>query len=91
MFQTSDSPLPFEPARDGARRPVPVGLVMTDGETWVVVGCWGRALLDEVDLPAGDGAPPARICREVLPDGRLRIGGLEPGREQFLDDLLGVG
>ena len=85
------------PREDGRNRqplecPLAVGLVTTGDEAWVVVAkVLGGAPSEELDLPARCGTSRTSLCHEVLSDGRLRMGPMEPGGERFLDALLGGG
>jgi hypothetical protein len=70
-------------------RPVAVGLVTTGRETWVVFSARAvdPAEIDRPVLAASDRT--MRICREVLADGRVRIGAVDAPRARLLAGYLG--
>lgn len=72
-------------------RAVPVGCVTIDRETWVVVARReAEVARGEIDRPERRGrARPMRICREVLEDGRIRLGRVDPRRDAQLLGFLG--
>ena len=87
MFESTEAE--FDPGRAAwPSTPIPVGLVTTDEEIWVVV-CRGACVrLDEIDRPAVEATPRMSICREVRSDGTLRIARMDVRREPFLNDVL---
>ena len=87
MIESTDALLDLEVA---VRRPraVPVGLVTTDDEIWVVVSRGPLVSTEEIDRPASELSDALSICREVRPDGTLRLARIDVEREPFLKEIL---
>ena len=68
-----------------------VGLVTTDRAIWIVMANPLGADPREIDRPVRAASLPMRICHEVLPDGRVRMGEIDSERESLLSDVLDEG
>ena len=77
--------------RSVAVRPSAVGMVTTDRAIWIVMANPLGADPREVDRPARSEGRPMRICHEVLSDGRIRMGEIDPERESLLSEVLDEG
>lgn len=88
MFERSES---LEAAKPRAlpRRAAAVGLLTTDGEFWIVMAERPTTGLDDIDRAARPLESPMSICHEVLADGQLRIGAVDPRRAPLLSEVLG--
>jgi len=76
------------PSRTLGARPVALGCVRVGREIWLIMSRRPRA--EEGELPGvtpGDGTPLC-FCREVLADGRIRLGVADRTREASLMELL---
>jgi hypothetical protein len=77
--------------RGAPEKPSAVGLVTTDRAIWIVMANPLGADPREVDRPVRAESRPMRICHEVLPDGRVRMGEIDSERESLLSDVLDEG
>jgi hypothetical protein len=75
--------------RRRARRGAVDGLIVGGREVWLVVAASkddvARLLRDERGAPE---EPPLRLCRAVLDDGVLVLGGADPSRDPLVSDLM---
>ena len=90
LFDEFDNFVPSR-LRSTPARPSAVGLLTTDRVIWVVVANRPGVESDEIDRPARGEGRPMRICHEVLPDGRVRLGEIDPERESILSEILDEG
>jgi hypothetical protein len=76
---------PVHPASAGLR-PVD-GLLIGGREVWVVLARYGDEAASLLRAPQGPELTPLRLCRAVLADGRLVMGGADPGTDPLLSEL----